>query len=267
MYDEGIITYIGHIGVKTSMRSLTPRIRSEVAKECINRLCIANNIKRKIEDKPHDYINQMLDGKPILTHTGTPVRLDVTTKHLTVFSRETDQIITRHEMPNVSFASSGDDETVDFVAYVAKNAEFARACFVLKCGYNSGKRVLDSIARGFQQRTHQILYNITETLSSLKKEIWFHGSNVSREESEARLKQDGDFLVRESMQDPGHFVLSVRDGGTNLHLLFDTLGGVRTKDMEFENISDLINYHHMHKAPIVADDHRVYLRNGVPPNS
>ena len=271
MFDEVIITYIGYIGVKTSMRSLSPKCRSEVAKECINRLCIANNIKRKIEDKPHDCrIDQMLDKKPILTHTGTPVRLEVTSKHLTVFSRDTDQIITRHEMPNVSFASSGDEETVDFVAYVAKNSEFARACFVLKCGYNSGTKVLDSIARGFQKRTYQILSNnnttINENLDSLKKEHWFHGSNISREQSEFRLKKDGDFLVRGSKQNPEQFVLSVRDAGAHLHLLFDTLGGVRTKDMEFENISDLINYHHKHDAPIVTDDHRVYLRNGVPPN-
>lgn len=317
MYDKVSIKYIGCIGVKTSMRSLNPRTRSDVAKESINRLCRANNINRKTTDeKPqHDYINQMLDEEPNLTHSGCSVELSVTTTHLNVIARDTGKIIIQHEMPNVSFASSGDDETVDFVAYVAKNSEFKRACFVLECAYKNGKRVLESIARGFQLRTHQILYNtntiskksptlshesfnstvsnvfqttdfhdtnldsaykvsnennhneslIIETRASLEREPWFHGSYLSREESETRLKQDGDFLVRESMLDPGHFVLSVMNDGAKLHLLFDTIGQVRTKEMEFDNISQLISYHHKNGTPIVAENRIVYLRNGVRP--
>lgn len=317
MYDDVIIKYIGCVGVKTSMRSLNPRTRSEVAKESINRLCKANNIQRQVDNEKHqqDYINQMLDTEPNLTHSGSQVELCVTTTHLNVILRENKSIIIQHEMPNVSFASSGDDETVDFVAYVAKNAEFKRACFVLECGFRSGKSVLDSIARGFQLRTHQILYNsntlskksptlsqdsfnsnvspvfqtsffhdsnlnssykvsnennqndgvIMETRSSLEKEPWFHGSYLSREESETRLKQDGDFLVRESMLDPGHFVLSVMNDGIKLHLLFDTIGQVRTKEMVFDNISQLISYHHLQGTPIVAENRIIYLKVGVRP--
>lgn len=320
MDDDIIIKYIGCIGVKTSMRSLNPRTRSEVAKESINRLCKANNIQRQVDDaKPglsnQDYVNQMLDDKPNLNHSGTHVELCVNTTHLNVLSKETGSIIIQHEMPNVSFASSGDDETVDFVAYVAKDSRKFRACFVLECGYKSGKNVLDSIARGFQLRTHQILYNsstlskksptlshnsfnstvsnvfqpsdfheanldsfdkvgnennhsesfIAETRALLEREPWFHGSYLSREESETRLKQDGDFLVRESMLDPGHFVLSVMNDGSKLHLLFDTIGQVRTKEMVFDNISQLISYHHTQGTPIVAEKRAVYLRVGVRP--
>lgn len=316
---EDVIKYIGCIGVKTSMRSLDHRTRSEVAKESINRLCKANNIIRKNDKiKPNqDYIGQMLDDQPNLSHSGTDVRLCVTTTHLKIISKETEQVIVQHEMPNVSFASSGDDETVDFVAYVAKDkTKFGRACFVLECGYKSGKNVLDTIARGFQLRTQQILYNsntlsknptgpyhhdrfgsgltnlfqstdshdtsldasyrinnendrndslIAATRASLDKETWFHGSYLSREESETRLKHDGDFLVRESMLDPGHFVLSVMHDGEKLHLLFDSMGQVKTKEVVFEDISHLIRYHHDEGEPIVAENRVVYLRNGVRP--
>uniref|UniRef100_A0A6G1SB09 SHC-transforming protein 3 n=1 Tax=Aceria tosichella TaxID=561515 RepID=A0A6G1SB09_9ACAR len=319
MHNEVVIHYIGCIGVKTSMRSLDPKTRAKVAKESISRLCKANNIDRKIDEKPQqDHINQMLDDQPNLLHSGTRVELSITTTHLNVISKETKETIVQHEMPNVSFASSGDNETVDFVAYVAKNPEVKRACYVLECSAGSGKNVLDEIARGFELRTQQIRtqYNsntlskksptlshdsfnsamtnvfhaadfnditldssyrnnnennhhndsfVAETRASLQNEKWFHGSYLSREESETRLKQDGDFLVRESMLDPGHFVLSVMNEGTKLHLLFDTIGKVRTKEMEFNNISQLISFHHEQCTPIVAEGRIVYLRNGVPP--
>lgn len=285
------------------MRSLSHRTRSEVAKESINRLCKANKIDRKSDKRPnHDYIDKMLDDEPNLLHSGTDVHLCVTSTHLNVISRLTQQIIVQHEMPNVSFASSGDEDTVDFVAYVAKDNKGKRACFVLECGYETAKNVLETIACGFQARTRQILNHdrfgtnlnnlfhstdihdtsldtsyrmnnenngndsvIAATRASLEKEPWFHGSYLSREESETRLKQDGDFLVRESMLDPGHFVLSVMHDGSKLHLLFDSMGQVRTKEMIFNDISHLIRYHHDEGSPIVAENRIVYLRNGVRP--
>lgn len=316
---EVIINYIGCIGVKTSMRNLDEKTRSKVTKESISRLCKANNIDKKIVEKPQqDYIDQMLDDEPNLLHSGTRVELSITSTHLNVISKETQEIIVQHEMPNVSFASKGENETVDFVAYVAKNHEVERACYVFECSSGSGPNVLEEIARGFEMRTqqirtqynsntlskksptlshesfnstltnvfHQVEFNdmtldssyknnnennhhnasfVAETRDSLKREPWYHGSYLSRELSETRLKQDGDFLVRESMLEPGHFVLSVMNDGTKLHLLFDTLGKVRTKEMVFDNISQLISYHHNQGTPIVAENRIVYLRNGVRP--
>lgn len=311
MYDD-VIKYLGCIGVKTSMRSLSHLKRSEVAKESIKRLCKVNNIIRQSDTVTTTHfndINRMLEDKPNLKYSGTDVQLCVTSAHLNVISRETNIPIIQHEMPNVSFASNGDEETVDFVAYVAKDSEFGRACFVLQCGYKTGNLVLDEIARGFHMRTRKILNNtlpktspsfnqtgfsnfhpdfheapidaethktnngednneslIVATREYLEKEPWFHGSYLSREESETRLKKDGDFLVRESMLDPGHFVLSVMHEGTKLHLLFDSVGQVKTKERIFDDISHLIRHHHDNGSPIVAENRFVYLRNGVRPN-
>ena len=315
MYDD-IIKYRGCISVRTSMRSLEPIKRSEVAKESINRLCRANNIALKNGPKPNnDTINRMLGDQPDLLDSGTEVRLEVTSTHLLLLRTDNEQIIRQHEMPNVSFASHGEDET--FVAYVAKDNMFGRACFVLECScQESGRNVLDSIARAFKLRTKQILYNsgtlpakltsdrfnnrtnnngspslfhstdfqdtsldaaykmnsendrngalIAATRASLSKEPWFHGSNLSREESETRLNQEGDFLVRESIWS-GHFVLTVMHNGTKLHLLFDSMGQVKTKEMVFDDVSHLIRYHHDQGLPIVAENRIVYLRNAVRP--
>lgn len=290
--------------------------RAEVAKESIIRLCEANNINRKYTDRQHkEHLNSWLDEEPTLLHSGTDVQLSVTSTHLNVISKETQQIIIQHEMPNVSFARSGDEkDTVGFIAYVAKDARFGRACFVLECGYETAKNVLERIARCFRLRTEQIhsnFYNngtlasnkgttmnnfcntmhltdsqdsshessyrinnenqhyesvIAVTRAALEKEPWFHGSHLSREESETRLKQDGDFLVRESMLDLGQFVLSVMHDGSKLHLLFDSMGKVRTKDSVFDNVSSLVKHYHDEGLPIIADNRIVYLRNGVRPN-
>jgi len=277
MYED-VIRYLGCIGVKTSMRSLSHLKRSEVAKESIRRLCRAKNINSDNELQAITHFNdidRMLDDQPNLKYSDTDVQLCVTSAHLNLISIETNMPIVQHEMPNVSFASNGDEETLDFVAYVAKDQEFGRACFVLQCGQKMGNFVLEKIARGFQIRTQRILYNtnlfqdkkyeslIAQTRQDLEKEPWFHGSYLSREESERRLKNEGDFLVRESMLDPGHFVLSVMHEGTKLHLLFDSVGQVKTKERVFEDISHLIKYHHDNSSPILAENRFVYLRNGV----
>lgn len=158
--------YIGCIGVKTSMRSLSHQTRSDVAKESINRLCQANDINRKIE-KRLEHISHMLDEQPNLLYSGTDVLLCVTCTHLNVISKETQQVIIQHEMRNVSFASSGDKDTVDFVAYVAKDSNFGRACFVLECGSDTAKSVLETIAQKFHLRT-QILYKTGTITSTLR---------------------------------------------------------------------------------------------------
>lgn len=290
--------YIGCIGVKESMRTMSHRTRSEVAKISIDRLS-SNNFKKKIET------NRLLDDEPNLLNSGIDVELCVTSTHLKLISKENQQIIIQHEMPNVSFASSGDEDTKDFVAYVAKDAKFGRACFVLECGHESAKNVLEAIARGFSLRT-QILSQtstlprysstdrspnlnnthyltetkengnienqrdeevIADTRLALEKEPWYHGSGLSREESETRLKSDGDFLVRESLQDPGHFVLSVMYNNNKLHLLFDSMNQVRTKEMCFNNISHLVKYHHDKNFPLVAEERIVFLLNGVRPDN
>lgn len=87
-------------------------------------------------------------------------------------------------MPNVSFASGGDEvsyimffnnfklsnftllhvwlnvhlqETQDFVAYVAKDSKYGRACFVLDCSTGSAQEVIKAIGQAFDLRFKEFL--------------------------------------------------------------------------------------------------------------
>ena len=56
-----------------------------------------------------------------------------------------------HEMPNISFASGGDADTLDFVAYVAKSNN-VRSCYVLECGGGLAQDVITTIGQAFELR-------------------------------------------------------------------------------------------------------------------
>ncbi|KPM03445.1 shc transforming protein-like protein [Sarcoptes scabiei] len=98
----------------------------------------------------------------------------------------------------------------------------------------------------------------------LSREEWFHGP-ISRQNSELLVIKDGDFLVRESQQSPGQYVLTGMQGGHRKHLLLvDPEGVVRTKDKTFDNVSHLINYHRKNGLPIVSSESALVLKNPIP---
>lgn len=98
----------------------------------------------------------------------------------------------------------------------------------------------------------------------LREEVWFHGK-LRREDADKLLRRDGDFLVRESTQTKGQFVLSALQQGSPKHLLLvDPAGRVRTKDMTFDSVSHLINYHIRARIPIISRGSRVLLGDPVP---
>ena len=62
------------------------------------------------------------------------------------------QAIFVHEMPNISFASGGDADKLDFVAYVAKDRQNVRSCYVLECGGGLAQDVITTIGQAFELR-------------------------------------------------------------------------------------------------------------------
>nr|CAG4634907.1 EOG090X098F [Alona affinis] len=60
-------------------------------------------------------------------------------------------------MPNISFASGGDPDTLDFVAYVAKDNVHGRACYVLECGGGLAQDVITTIGQAFELRFKEYL--------------------------------------------------------------------------------------------------------------
>lgn len=97
----------------------------------------------------------------------------------------------------------------------------------------------------------------------LQNEKWFHGP-ITRTFSESLLKNDGDFLVRESQNTRGQFVLTGLKSGHFHHLLLiDKDGCIRTKDRQFDSISHLINYHWSNFLPIISSESALLLQTPV----
>ncbi|XP_075217003.1 SHC-adaptor protein isoform X1 [Lycorma delicatula] len=361
------VRYIGCLEVNTSMKSLDFDARFLVAKECINRVCEAAGLKtvdkkRKVDKRVARAIGQ----QPLMDHAGANVKLSISSTSLSLRALDSGQLIATHDMPRISFASGGDTDTLDFVAYVAKDLREWRACYVLECGGGLAQDVITTIGQAFELRFKQFLtlppattcsvqnedreyYNdlpgkvppdvgpppvpplpnasaiasvqkhepvqVRERIPStnlidlncdvmpprphdyvndivvnsrlprdvfdlqplestsnpeeterdkLRGETWFHG-NISRHQAEALLKQDGDFLVRESQGSAGQYVLTGLQGGLKKHLLLiDPEGVVRTKDRMFESVSHLINYHCQNQLPIISAESALVLRNPVP---
>lgn len=397
------VRYVGCLDVKMSMKSLDFDTRSLIAKECITRVCEAAGLrpvdkKRKVDRR----LQRMLADRPNLDYAGSNVTLCVTSSNLTLAVKESGQVIADHSMPNISFASAGDTETLDFVAYVAKDGQNARACFVLECsGGVLAQDVISTIGHAFELRFREFMrtapppglppkrpetvapskddpdyYNdlpgkippeappppvpplpdyrtdptaddsmdtSREALTSapvsippqpnarkisrdtnlidlsgeelppvpivqrheyvnmgqdtglgkngildpfdmppvappqsgvaqeeawhratLEREVWFHGA-ISRKEGESRLAHDGDFLVRESHNSPGQFVLTGMQNGARRHLLLvDPAGVVRTKDRTFDSVSHLVNFHRDNALPIISAESALVLKTPVP---
>ncbi|XP_010000139.1 PREDICTED: LOW QUALITY PROTEIN: SHC-transforming protein 2 [Chaetura pelagica] len=82
--------------------------------------------------------------------------------------------------------------------------------------------------------------------------------------AEGLLQMDGAFLVRDSLTNPGQYVLTGMQSGQPRHLLLvDPEGVVRTKDVLFESISHLISHHQQNNQPIVAAESELHLRQVV----
>lgn len=151
------VKYVGCLEVKASMKLLNYSTRSSVAKECINRVCEAAglktiNKKRKVEET----VQIAISDTPNMMYAGTNVNLRVSSARLTLTSLETNEIISSHDMPQISFAS-GDCDSLDFVAYVAKDAVNGRACYVLECGGGLTKDVIATIGQAFDLRYKQYI--------------------------------------------------------------------------------------------------------------
>nr|CAG4648748.1 EOG090X098F [Polyphemus pediculus] len=404
---EGItyfVRYIGCLEVNTSMKSLDFDTRSQIAKECINLVCETAGLKtvdkkRKVDRR----IQRILGEVPHMEHAGSDVALTINSGCLRITTLEANTVVACHDMPNISFASGGDPDTLDFVAYVAKDNNHGRACYVLECGGGLAQDVITTIGQAFELRFKEYLKRAprpaTETVTDsrdaggaghsagaapawtpddpeyyndlpdvplvtkaevggaaggpppyldheyvngimgsssdfrnappvnkdpfdmhpfssalpsplptallpphtsnvavssltgltgrlaattqrgplkgnqvkassheiqLSQEIWFHGA-ISRKEAEDLLKNEGDFLVRESQGSQGQYVLTGMQSGHHKHLLLvDPEGVVRTKDRTFESVSHLINYHRNNVLPIISAESVLLLKKPVP---
>lgn len=114
-------------------------------------MCEAAGLKTLKKRRCDKRIQQALAEKPKMENAGTDVTLRVSSKYLSLDSLETGVLITKHDMPKISFASGGDPDTLDFVAYVAKDRDEWRACYVLECGGGQASDLIAAIGQAFER--------------------------------------------------------------------------------------------------------------------
>ncbi|XP_008830007.1 SHC-transforming protein 4 [Nannospalax galili] len=155
------VRYMGSIEVLKSMRSLDFGMRTQVTREAISRLCEAvpgasGGIKKR--KAPVKFLSTVL-GKSNLQFSGVNIKLTISTCSLTLMNLDNQQIIANHHMQSISFASGGDPDTTDYVAYVAKDPVNQRACHILECYHGKAQDIISAIGQAFELRFKQYLKN------------------------------------------------------------------------------------------------------------
>jgi len=118
-----VVKYLGCIEVLRSMRSLDFSTRTQITREAISRVCEAvpgakGAFRRR---KPPSKMLSSILGKSNLQFAGMSISLTISTASLNLRTPDSKQIIANHHMQSISFASGGDPDTTDYVAYVAKD--------------------------------------------------------------------------------------------------------------------------------------------------
>ncbi|KAM6363944.1 SHC-transforming protein 3 isoform 2-T2 [Pluvialis apricaria] len=154
-----IVKYLGCIEVLRSMRSLDFSTRTQIAREAISRVCEAvpgakGAFKKR---KPPSKVLSSILGKSNLQFAGMSIMLNISTTSLNLMTPDTKQIIANHHMQSISFASGGDPDTTDYVAYVAKDPVNRRACHILECCDGLAQDVISTIGQAFELRFKQYL--------------------------------------------------------------------------------------------------------------
>ncbi|KFP86560.1 SHC-transforming protein 3, partial [Acanthisitta chloris] len=153
------LQYLGCIEVLRSMRSLDFNTRTQIAREAISRVCEAvpgakGAFKKR---KPPSKVLSSILGKSNLQFAGMSIMLNISTTSLNLMNPDTKQIIANHHMQSISFASGGDPDTTDYIAYVAKDPVNRRACHILECCDGLAQDVISTIGQAFELRFKQYL--------------------------------------------------------------------------------------------------------------
>ncbi|XP_074850258.1 SHC-transforming protein 3 [Carettochelys insculpta] len=154
-----IVKYLGCIEVLRSMRSLDFNTRTQITREAISRVCEAvpgtkGAFKKR---KPPSKVLSSILGKSNLQFAGMNITLNISTTSLNLMTPDSKQIIANHHMQSISFASGGDPDTTDYVAYVAKDPVNRRACHILECCDDLAQDVISTIGQAFELRFKQYL--------------------------------------------------------------------------------------------------------------
>ncbi|TFJ97646.1 rhodopsin kinase-like [Platysternon megacephalum] len=181
-----LVRYMGCVEVLQSMRALDFNTRTQVTREAISLVCEAvpgakGAVRRR---KPCGRSLNSILGKSNLKFAGMPITLTISTSSLNLMASDCKQIIANHHMQSISFASGGDPDTAEYVAYVAKDPVNQRACHILECPEGLAQDVISTIGQAFELRFKQYLKNPPKLVTPHDRMAGFDGSAWDEEEEE-----------------------------------------------------------------------------------
>uniref|UniRef100_A0A3P8NYU3 SHC adaptor protein 3 n=1 Tax=Astatotilapia calliptera TaxID=8154 RepID=A0A3P8NYU3_ASTCA len=203
-----IVKYLGCIEVLRSMRSLDFTTRSQITREAISLVCEAvpgtKGALRK--RKPPSKALSSILGKSNLQFAGMSINLNISTSSLNLMTPDCKQIIANHHMQSISFASGGDPDTTDYVAYVAKDPVNRRACHILECSDGLAQNVISTIGQAFDLRFQQYLQCPSSKLSSTHDRVLNMEELPWTEEEEESAEHPYYNNIPGKMPPPGGFI-------------------------------------------------------------
>ncbi|XP_057181646.1 SHC-transforming protein 2 isoform X1 [Triplophysa rosa] len=167
-----IVRYMGCIEVLKSMRSLDFSTRTQITREAINKLCEAvpggkAAWKKKVTNKTL----QSIMGKSNLRFAGMSIGVNISIDGLSLLVPTTRQVIAHHPMQSISFASGGDSDTPDYVAYVAKDPVNQRACHIMECSDGLAQNVISTIGQAFELQFKLYLHSPPKAIPTMDRNI------------------------------------------------------------------------------------------------
>ncbi|XP_056408187.1 SHC-transforming protein 1 isoform X2 [Hyla sarda] len=181
-----LVRYMGCVEVLQSMRALDFSTRTQVTREAISLVSDAvpgakGALRRR---KTGGRSMNSILGKCNLKFAGMPITLTVSTSSLNLMASDCKQIIANHHMQSISFASGGDPDTAEYVAYVAKDPVNQRACHILECPEGLAQDVISTIGQAFELRFKQYLKNPPKLVTPHDRMAGFDGSAWDEEDEE-----------------------------------------------------------------------------------
>ncbi|MEJ1269762.1 SHC (Src homology 2 domain containing) transforming protein 2 [Cricetulus griseus] len=180
-----IVRYMGCIEVLRSMRSLDFNTRTQVTREAINRLHEAvPGVRGSWKKKASNKALASILGKSNLRFAGMSISVNISVDGLNLSVPATRQIIANHHMQSISFASGGDSDMTDYVAYVAKDPINQRACHILECCEGLAQSIISTVGQAFELRFKQYLHSPPkavmppERLTGLEESAWGDGDEA-----------------------------------------------------------------------------------------
>nr|AVW82294.1 P66SHC protein [Nothobranchius guentheri] len=182
------VRYMGCVEVLQSMRALDFNTRTQVTREAISVVCEAvPGAKGARRRKPAPRGLMSILGKSNLQFAGMTINLTISTSSLNLLASDCKEIIANHHMQSISFASGGDPDTAEYVAYVAKDPVNHRACHILECSEGLAQEVISTIGQAFELRFKQYLKTPPKLVTPHDRMAPFDGSAWEEDDDELIL--------------------------------------------------------------------------------